>query len=98
MADAMNDHWATAGQAPTLPMRETVRLIAVASLNDVAKVEPASDLVEDLGFDELNRVDLAVSLEEEFGIEISDDQAEAWVTAGDVVTFVRECMVRRGAL
>jgi acyl carrier protein len=51
-------------------------------------ITPASSFVEDLGADSLDVVELVMALEEEFGIEIPDDQAEKIVTVGDAVKFI----------
>jgi acyl carrier protein len=48
-----------------------------------------SDIFADLGADSLDAVELVMAFEEEFGIEISDEDAEDLQTVGDVVTFVR---------
>lgn len=47
-----------------------------------------SSFVEDLGADSLDVVELVMALEEEFGIEIPDDQAEKILTVGDAVKFI----------
>jgi len=51
-------------------------------------ITPASSFVEDLGADSLDVVELVMALEEEFGVEIPDDQAEKIVTVGDAVKFI----------
>jgi len=51
-------------------------------------ITPASSFVEDLGADSLDVVELVMALEEEFGIEIPDDQAEKIATVGDAVKFI----------
>ncbi len=51
-------------------------------------ITPASSFVEDLGADSLDVVELVMALEEEFGIEIPDDQAEKIITVGDAVKFI----------
>jgi acyl carrier protein len=52
------------------------------------KVSPESAFVEDLGADSLDVVELVMALEDEFKIEIPDDQAEKIVTVGDAVAFI----------
>lgn len=47
-----------------------------------------SSFVEDLGADSLDVVELVMALEEEFGVEIPDDQAEKIVTVGDAVKYI----------
>ncbi len=51
-------------------------------------ITPESSFVEDLGADSLDVVELVMALEEEFGVEIPDDQAEKIVTVGDAVKFI----------
>jgi acyl carrier protein len=47
-----------------------------------------SSFVEDLGADSLDVVELVMALEDEFKIEIPDEQAEKIVTVGDAVKFI----------
>ena len=54
------------------------------------KVTADTDLQEDLGADSLDVVDLVMSFEEEFDIEIPDDQVEKIKTVGDIVKFIEE--------
>ncbi len=56
---------------------------------DDAKFIGESRLIEDLGADSLDCVSLAIALEDEFGIELSDDQISDLVTVGDVVNLVQ---------
>ena len=51
------------------------------------QVVPADNL-ETLGFDSLDHVELLMAVEEEFGFEISDDEAETVGSVGELVTFV----------
>lgn len=51
-------------------------------------IKPESSFVEDLGADSLDVVELVMALEDEFKIEIPDDQAEKIVTVGDAVAFI----------
>ena len=55
--------------------------------NDI-KME--SSITDDLGADSLDVVDLVMSLEEEFDIEIPDEQVENVKTVGDIVKFIEE--------
>lgn len=49
-----------------------------------------SDLTDDLGASSLDLVDLAMSIEDEFGIEVPDELIETVKTVGDVVNFIEE--------
>lgn len=52
------------------------------------EVNPQAKFVEDLGADSLDTVELVMSLEEVFGIEIPDEDAERAKTVGDVVNYI----------
>ena len=70
---------------------EQVKEVVVEQLNvnpDEVKME--SKFVEDLGADSLDVVELVMALEEKFGIEIPDDQAEKIQTVGDAVKYIEE--------
>ncbi len=47
-------------------------------------------IFEDLGMDSFDRVEMLMSLEEEFGIEITDEVAVRWNTLGDVISSIEE--------
>lgn len=49
-----------------------------------------SNIVDDLGATSLDLVDLAMSIEDEFGIEVPDELVETVQTVGDVVNFIEE--------
>ncbi|MCX5910656.1 MAG: acyl carrier protein [Deltaproteobacteria bacterium] len=51
-----------------------------------------ASFIEDLGADSLDLVELIMALEEEFGIEISDEDAEKIQTVQDVVSYINEHM------
>ncbi|MDR2715016.1 MAG: acyl carrier protein [Coriobacteriales bacterium] len=55
---------------------------------DEASVTPEADINEDLGADSLDAVELIMSLEEEFGIEVEPAQAENLKTVQDLVTLI----------
>ncbi|WP_201352474.1 acyl carrier protein [Hydrogenimonas urashimensis] len=70
---------------------DDVKEVVVEQLNvnpDEVKLE--SKFVEDLGADSLDVVELVMALEEKFGIEIPDDQAEKIQTVGDAVKYIEE--------
>ena len=54
------------------------------------KVTMDSDIMEDFEADSLDVVDLVMSIEDEFGLEVPDDQIENFRTVGDVVRYLEE--------
>ena len=52
--------------------------------------------IDDLGADSLDVVELVMQLEEEFDVEIADEEAENIVTVGDAVSFIKKLAVDRG--
>ncbi len=64
----------------------------IASQLSVAreKVVPKASFVDDLGADSLDLVELIMSLEEEFDIEIADEDAEKMQTVQQAIDFVKE--------
>ena len=68
---------------------ERLKKIVVDQLGvDEDKVVPNTSFVEDLNADSLDLVELIMSLEEEFKLQISDEDAEKITTVQDVVDFV----------
>jgi acyl carrier protein len=54
------------------------------------KVTPEASFVEDLGADSLDTVELVMAFEEEFGMEIPDEEAEKLQTVGDAIRYIEE--------
>ncbi len=54
------------------------------------EVTPEASFVDDLGADSLDTVELVMALEEEFGIEIPDEDAEKIQTVGDAVKYIED--------
>ncbi len=70
---------------------DKVKDIIVDQLDvDEDKVKMEASITDDLGADSLDVVDLVMSLEEEFDVEIPDDQVENIKTVGDIVKFIEE--------
>ena len=70
---------------------ERLQKIIVEQLGvDEEEVTPQASFVEDLNADSLDLVELIMSLEEEFGMEISDEDAEKIQKVSDAVEFIEE--------
>jgi len=54
------------------------------------EVTPEASFVEDLGADSLDTVELVMALEEEFSIEIPDEDAEKILTVGKALDYIKE--------
>lgn len=68
---------------------EKVKGIVADQLDvDEEKVVAEASITEDLGADSLDVVDLVMSIEEEFDIEIPDDAVEEIKTVGDIVKYI----------
>ena len=70
-------------------MFEKVRKLIAEQLNqNEENITPNSRIVEDLGADSLDTIELLMALEDEFGITISDEKASELKTIGDIVAFL----------
>jgi acyl carrier protein len=68
---------------------EKVKEIIVERLSvDEKDVTKEASFIDDLGADSLDTVELVMALEEEFGLEIPDEEAEKIVTVGDAVKYI----------
>ena len=72
-------------------LEEKVKKIIIDQLGvDEAEVTPEAKFIDDLGADSLDTVELVMALEEEFGIEIPDEEAEKIATVQDAITYIRD--------
>ena len=73
------------------PIDQRVKDIVVEQLGvKPDQVTPQAKFIEDLGADSLDTVELVMALEEEFGQEIPDEEAEKLQSVGDVIKYVEE--------
>jgi acyl carrier protein len=72
-----------------MSIEKRVREIVAEQLErDVNEVKNESSFIEDLGADSLDIVELVMKMEEEFSIEIPDEEAEKIKTVNDVVQYI----------
>ncbi|HEV7484271.1 MAG TPA: acyl carrier protein [Thermoanaerobaculia bacterium] len=72
-----------------MSVEDRVKAIIVEQLGvDADEVNPDASFVEDLGADSLDTVELIMAFEEEFGVEISDDEAEKIKKVKDAVEYI----------
>jgi acyl carrier protein len=70
---------------------ERVRDIIVEQLGvNADQVSTDAKFIEDLGADSLDTVELVMAFEEEFGIEVPDEEAEKLQSVGDVVQYIEK--------
>ena len=70
---------------------ERIRELLAEQLDiDEDKITMDSDILEDFEADSLDVVDMVMNLEDEFGVEVPDEQIENFHTVGDVVRYVEE--------
>jgi acyl carrier protein len=73
------------------PIDQRVKDIIVEQLGvKPEQVTPEAKFIEDLGADSLDTVELVMALEEEFGIEVPDEQAEKLQSVGDVIKYIED--------
>lgn len=74
-----------------MAVQEKITEIIVEQLGVKSEeVTPEASFVDDLGADSLDTVELVMALEEEFGIEIPDEDAEKIQTVGDAIKYIEE--------
>lgn len=71
-------------------MDKVKKIIAEQLGVDESEITPESHFIDDLGADSLDTVELVMALEEEFGVEIPDEDAEKIQTVGDVDKYIQE--------
>jgi len=71
-------------------LEEKVKKIIVEQLSvDAASVTPEASFVDDLGADSLDIVELVMTMEEEFDLEIPDEDAEKIKSVSDVASYIK---------
>ena len=73
---------------PSIEKRVKEIIVEQLGVNE-NEVTPEAKFVDDLGADSLDLVELVMALEEEYNIEISDEDAEKILTVGDVIEYIQ---------
>ena len=68
--------------------QKVVEMLAKQLSKDPTKIKPTDRIVEDLGADSLDNVEMLMNLEESYGITIPDDEASKLQTVGDLVKYL----------
>ena len=72
-------------------VEERIKKIIVEELGvNEDQVKPEAKFIDDLGADSLDQVELIMRFEEEFGLEIPDEDTEKIVTVGNAVSYLSE--------
>ena len=72
-----------------MSVEDKVKKIIAEKLSvDIEEVVPEATFVDDLGADSLDLVELIMSMEEEFDIDISDEDAETLVCVKDAIDYI----------
>ena len=72
-------------------VEQKVKQIIVEQLGvDESQVDMNASFVDDLGADSLDIVELVMAFEEEFSVEVPDEDAEKLQTVGDVINYIKE--------
>ena len=73
-----------------MSIEQRVKEIIVEQLGvNESEVSPEAKFVDDLGADSLDLVELVMALEEEYNMEISDEDAEKILSVGDAIEYIR---------
>ncbi len=74
-----------------MSVEERVKELIVEQLGvEATQVTEKAKFVDDLGADSLDTVELVMALEEEFALEIPDEDAEKIVSVGDAITYIND--------
>ncbi len=67
---------------------KVIKLVSEATKIDAAKINASTSFIDDLNLDSLDIVELMMKMEDEFGVEIPEEDAEGLKTVQDVVKYL----------
>jgi len=74
-----------------MSVEDRIKEIIVEQLGvEASEVTESASFIDDLGADSLDTVELVMAFEEEFGLEIPDDEAEKLQTVGDALNYMKQ--------
>ncbi len=71
-------------------LERVIAVLADKLSKDASEITAASRITDDLGADSLDMVEVIMGLEDEFGIEIPDEDASKITTVGEIVEYIQE--------
>ena len=69
---------------------KVIKLISDATKIDIAKINMETSFVDELNLDSLDIVELMMKMEDEFGVEIPEEDAEGLKTVKDIVAYLEK--------
>jgi acyl carrier protein len=70
--------------------QKVIKLVSDATKIDIAKINAGTSFVDDLNLDSLDIVELMMKMEDEFGVEIPEEDAEGLKSISDIVTYLEK--------
>ncbi len=67
---------------------QIIKVISEAAKVDASQIKMETNFVDDLKFDSLDIVELMMKMEDDFGVEIPEEDAEGLKTVGDVINYI----------
>ena len=71
-----------------MQQEQIIKVISEAAKVDVSQIKTETSFVDDLKFDSLDIVELMMKMEDDFGVEIPEEDAEGLKTVGDVIKYI----------
>lgn len=72
---------------------KVIKLVSEVTKSDAANISAGTSLIDDLNLDSLDMAEMMMKMEDEFGIEIPEDETENLKTIGDVTSFLNSKQV-----